>query len=382
MAIAPVMNTGLRVNNYNTNFTGRRNDNNGYVTDVPSVSANKGALKAIPLAALLAMSPLNPIEINASDRIDEGHRIEMVDNSFNAEEVSELSAQQQTKKVVASKIFKTKDENYSGIEVRLVNRSGGAGFDGVEIGYINRGMNKPYRYSKVASLNKINFSVISDDGKNQGQIPMTKIVYEAGIGSAREEQNDEISKYIEDALAVNSKKNVIPINVYNKRIGMDDIGKFQRKVNGNKFPNAQGFVLDKSEFTKNTLNRTVKGDDGTYNLSCYKRAQNGKSIMLLEKQGYPGKKFLITAVCYNKAMFNDLEDSPAGVSYYSILLKGKNNVDSDKIALMDTKLAKELLNMYNDYAVTYGNETNYFMPFELNSRYGAEKEGLLFIIND
>ena len=70
MAIAPITNTLTR--NSNVAFTALRVKKDKQEQESGSSSS---FMKAVPLATMLAMSPLTVANINAADRIDEGHKI-------------------------------------------------------------------------------------------------------------------------------------------------------------------------------------------------------------------------------------------------------------------------------------------------------------------
>ena len=107
MAITPVMSLGLNGNNYNTSFTGRKNNNDGFEYQSNEFSSKKAsALKAVPLMTLLAMSPLNTANINDSKIADfPEEMIELVETS-DVNDISSVSAAASSKVILASNSFR------------------------------------------------------------------------------------------------------------------------------------------------------------------------------------------------------------------------------------------------------------------------------------
>ena len=180
MAITPVMSLGLKSNNYNTSFAGRKNNNDGFEYQSNEFSSKKAsALKAVPLMTLLAMSPLNTANINASEIADfPEDMIELVETS-DVNDISSVSAAASSKVILASKQFPAKGQNISGYIVNLVNTEGrrGSGFDAIELVTIDaNGIAYNDMPATVKAINKINFNIVSDDGISQGVLPMTKII--------------------------------------------------------------------------------------------------------------------------------------------------------------------------------------------------------------
>ena len=70
MAIAPISSIGHNSNIKNVHFAGRdRHDKSSY--------SIRNTVMAVPLATLLAMSPLNPVDARIDDRFDDyGPKIE------------------------------------------------------------------------------------------------------------------------------------------------------------------------------------------------------------------------------------------------------------------------------------------------------------------
>ena len=67
MAIAPVMNVNFKGNAYNTSFKGKEVDEDNFATPSPSQSA--GFMKSVPVIVMMAMSPLNAVNVDAGEKM-------------------------------------------------------------------------------------------------------------------------------------------------------------------------------------------------------------------------------------------------------------------------------------------------------------------------
>lgn len=341
MAITPVMSLGLNGNNYNTSFTGRKNNNDGFEYQSNEFSSKKAsALKAVPLMTLLAMSPLNTANINASEIADfPEDMIELVETS-DVNDISSVSAAASSKVILASKQFPAKGSNISGYIVNLVNTQGNAsGFDAVELVTIDaNGIAYNDTPARVKAINKINFNIVSDDGVSQGVLPLTKIVTKpTGLAVELTMNNDPIAKYIQQQIANNPNKDVVPVNVYNRTLGMTPSATFQNNSKGNILDKATGYNL--SGYTRTAPTKTIVGDNGTYKISFYKNNADNKPLVTCEKTSNPGNPLRVGLVVDHIANIDKDEYSSIVAKYTATILKGGNN---NTIVLMDTKLGNEL----------------------------------------
>lgn len=342
MAITPVMSLGLNGNNYNTSFTGRKNNNDGFEYQSNEFSSKKAsALKAVPLMTLLAMSPLNTANINASEIADfPEDMIELVETS-DVNDISSVSAAASSKVILASKQFPAKGQNISGYIVNLVNTEGrrGSGFDAIELVTIDaNGIAYNDTPARVKAINKINFNIVSDDGVSQGVLPLTKIVTKpTGLAVELTMNNDPIAKYIQQQIANNPNKDVVPVNVYNRTLGMTPSATFQNNSKGNILDKATGYNL--SGYTRTAPTKTIVGDNGTYKISFYKNNADNKPLVTCEKTSNPGNPLRVGLVVDHIANIDKDEYSSIVAKYTATILKGGNN---NTIVLMDTKLGNEL----------------------------------------
>ena len=340
MAIRPIMNAGLK-NNYNTQFSGKNRNNDNFEYQTNEISSKKAsALKAVPLMTLLAMSPLNTANLNAADMTDfPKNAIELVEVPEISEEMS-IAGINENKKIIASKQFPAKGSNISGYIVNLVNTQGNAsGFDAVELVTIDaNGIAYNDTPARVKAINKINFNIVSDDGVSQGVLPLTKIVTKpTGLAVELTMNNDPIAKYIQQQIANNPNKDVVPVNVYNRTLGMTPSATFQNNSKGNILDKATGYNL--SGYTRTAPTKTIVGDNGTYKISFYKNNADNKPLVTCEKTSNPGNPLRVGLVVDHIANIDKDEYSSIVAKYTATILKGGNN---NTIVLMDTKLGNEL----------------------------------------
>ena len=341
MAIRPIMNAGLK-NNYNTQFSGKNRNNDNFEYQTNEISSKKAsALKAVPLMTLLAMSPLNTANLNAADMTDfPENAIELVEVPEISEEMS-IAGINENKKIIASKQFPAKGQNISGYIVNLVNTEGrrGSGFDAIELVTIDaNGIAYNDTPARVKAINKINFNIVSDDGVSQGVLPLTKIVTKpTGLAVELTMNNDPIAKYIQQQIANNPNKDVVPVNVYNRTLGMTPSATFQNNSKGNILDKATGYNL--SGYTRTAPTKTIVGDNGTYKISFYKNNADNKPLVTCEKTSNPGNPLRVGLVVDHIANIDKDEYSSIVAKYTATILKGGNN---NTIVLMDTKLGNEL----------------------------------------
>lgn len=328
MLIAPISNTLTR--NYNVGFTSLKIHNDKKNNEnFPSGSF----MKAVPLAAMIAMSPLNVTNVNAADRIDESHNIELVETQGVDE------AEQTQRKVVASKKFPyTNDQT---LIVKCVNTTGGEGFDTVELAGIDRAgivyddLANPF----VKSITKYNISVISDDGVNQGTFPHNVLELKRPTSPfPYTERYDEISDFILEQLANNPKKDVIPVYEYNMKISPTLGGSFQNNTKPVNINDVKGRTIDRSEYEKTAPSRVINGDNDKYTIRFYKSKSDGRTLVTCEKSANPGNEFRVAMAGDFTGQFGDYTYRKTIASYKLVRLDN----DEDGFCLMDTALGKEL----------------------------------------
>lgn len=339
MAVLPVSNFGVK-NNNNINFTGRK-EKAVHNENPDSYSSSSNLKAAVPLMALLAMSPLSTEQLEAANMLENPNTIELVE----APEVNGIYVVEeavQKKNIVASREFPCVTENTNAMIVNLVNKNGGSGFDAIELVPVdkNNRIRNEVGGDRVLSINVCNFSVISDDGVNQGVIPIHKIAYKIpGTMGEYYMSHDEISQYIQQQLARNPKKDVIPVNVYNRKLGLTPSTTFQNNTKGNVLDRSKGLNITSANYIKTRQPVTIKGDDGTYQISFYKNKADNKPLVTLEKTTNPGNKFRVALVVDNIARFEKGQHSGKTARYTATMLE---TIDKNKIVLMDTKLGNAL----------------------------------------
>ena len=169
-------------------------------------------------------------------------------------------------------------------------------------------------------------------------LPLTKIVTKpTGLAVELTMNNDPIAKYIQQQIANNPNKDVVPVNVYNRTLGMTPSATFQNNSKGNILDKATGYNL--SGYTRTAPTKTIVGDNGTYKISFYKNNADNKPLVTCEKTSNPGNPLRVGLVVDHIANIDKDEYSSIVAKYTATILKGGNN---NTIVLMDTKLGNEL----------------------------------------
>ncbi len=352
----------------NVNFTSLRSNKDKYGNDYNKSSS---FMKAVPLAAVLAMSPLTTANIHAADRIDNpAHNIELV-------EARGIDATEQTRKVVATKEFQSRADGYSSVKVRLVNTTGGNGFDKVELVFKDRnglGYDDGEDSDYVTEIGTYNFTIISDDGVNQGTMPLNVMYVKKPMvsGVPALYAHDDVVNYLKEQLAKNPKKNVIPVNTYNRKLSPTLGGGLQNNPKKNTINNAQGITVDPNSYTLASRKQIV-GENDKYSLRIYKNKNGGANLVTCEKASNPGKLFRVALVGDFSANIEKNADSPSIATYPLTILRN----DNDGFGLMDSVLANELKKIK---ATPLG--SNAFVTPAVDYEYAVFGKGVLANVTD
>lgn len=334
MPVSAINNVFTKANNVGFTSLKSNKDKNNIKQESRSSSA---FMKAVPLAAVLAMSPLTTANLSAAERIDNpAHNIELV-------ELNGVEEANQNRKIVATKVFPSRADGYSSVKVRLVNTTGGAGFDKAELVFADRNgveYDDGEFAAYVSEIATYNFAIISDDGVNQGTMPLNVVYAKSPMVSGRpvDYAHDELFNYLKEQLAKNPKKNVIPVNTYNRKLGPTLGGGLQNNPKKLTIDKAQGLVINASDYVKTAQPRIVQGENDKYKLYFYKSKADGRSLVTCEKASCPGKQFRVAMVGDFAAYILKNDHSPSIATYPLTILRN----DNDGFGLMDSVLANEL----------------------------------------
>ncbi len=332
MPVSAINNVFSR-NTNNIGFTSLKSNKDKYGNDTRTTSS---FMKAVPLAAVLAMSPLTTANINAANRIDDpSHNIELA-------EVRSIDEAEQARKVVATKVFPSRAEAYGSVKVRLVNTTGGAGFDKVELVFKDRNgyeVDNGDASDYVTEIATYNYAIISDDGVNQGTMPLNVLYAKTPTLAISPViyAHDDVVNYLKEQLAKNPKKNVIPVNTYNRRLGPTLGGGLQNNAKKNTINNAKGMLVDAQNYALASRKQIV-GENDKYNVCVYRNKSGGPNLVTCEKASNPGNHFRVALVGDFSANIAHEDDSPSIATYPLTILRN----DNDGFGLMDSVLAKEL----------------------------------------
>ena len=334
MPIAPINNAFTK--SYNVGFTSLKTNKEKNTGEHHTAST---FMKAVPLATMIAMSPLNAANVNGADVINEAHNIELV-------EAPGMDNAEQSRKIVASKEFPCNTASNAKVRVDLVNTEGGSGFDKIELVYTGKNgvvYDEGEFNEYVTGITKYNFDVISDDGVNQGTMPLNTFSVRVPLletGDLTLAHDDAVA-YITEQLAKNPKKDVIPVKTYNRKLAPTLGGGLQNNPKAVTINDVSGLNIDMSTYKKTAPSRVIKGDNDKYTISFYKDKSSGRNLVTCEKASNPGNEFRVAMVGDFSATIEKTQHSPSIATYPLVILRN----DKDGFGLMDNTLANELKNI-------------------------------------
>lgn len=339
MAISAISSVNVCGYNKNTSFTGNKelSKKNGYAQSASN------PLKAIPLAALIAMSPLNSVNLNAENRIeDSGLNIELV-------ETPEVSETYQSNVIVKSKSFKDADGVTT---VKFISSDGNrSNFEKVIITETMPGMNggKPVSANyEVKKATKYNYKIQADDGLFTAPMPFVRLYAYSDGGSESKFSDKRVCDYIASELVSSRNNSNILENVVNRnlRMAMDLDYTLQNVPKGNIISSSAGMVnAIKNTGSKLLGTQAIEGDNGMYEVKYYSMS-NDDRVQLVTLKGKNFPHLMVSANLKNNVKFEDYGNPnfvPQEYSYSQIVLMDEQGT---YYSISDQKLSRALDAIY------------------------------------
>lgn len=365
MAITPISNALTR--NYNIGFTGKnkKSENN-------NIRENGSIIKAIPLATLLAMSPLVGQSVSSPNKYDaEIYRTELVAGGIS-------NSIKQSSNVIDAKSFKYADG--SGRTVNFIDSDGNANnFERVQIVESwptnkSLGVNAGSAVYELKSVSKYNYNIQGDDGQATSPMTFVRLNLESANKKDRKISDKEVCDYLVSSL--NSSKNNSDIaenNVKrNLRPTMDTDYSLQNVPNGDILQQSVGFGAKLEELNAKKIgSQPFSGENGEYEISYYTLHDNDKAQLVTVK-GETFPEMCVFANISNNASFEDYGTAstiPQKFNYGQTVL-----MDSDHKTynISDRALAMALMAIYENESIE-----DPFVVKGVNNRYMVFKTGTI-----
>lgn len=331
MAIQPVVSSRLGVNSAQLNFTGRKNKKVAQNYEIKdSASPSKFS---VPLALVLAMSPLNMKSSNGIENVEtKDVRIELAENSTQDVIKSQTFFDDQIFRAmnIGGKLRPVKYDLYH--TINLVNKDGDkSDFEGIDIeNDVKLKLNANLFDKKdLKSLSKVkefvtyNYSIRADDGVLTPFTTVHKIVAETeGSSDMGYIDTPAACEFVEKELKSSRNNSDIKHTVRNIELRLDAKScTLQNVPNGNILKNASPIPVSKYKYL---ASQDVEGDNGVYTFKYYNyTGDNSIEMITLQKPGIPEVR--IAGVYQGRAKFGTNPDLAPENMYYMILLEGGND---------------------------------------------------------
>lgn len=192
MAITPISNALTR--NYNVGFTGK----NKKSENVHPNSSNKAMtfVKAAPLAAVIAMSPLTTQNIQSAEKLPKSHNIEFVENHSTDDAL-------QNSTIISHKEFEDATELGLNADVYLTkNPKGSKNANSVEVAVTSmddRLYDQKGLQGIVKGLINLTYEIFGDDGNEYGKLKLRQFLVEDknNPGDFYNVTSSKVSDYLE-----------------------------------------------------------------------------------------------------------------------------------------------------------------------------------------
>lgn len=350
MAIRPITQTMPKQNN-TINFEGNKK---------PSAQQKQThstpLTKSVPLAVLIAMSPL-AMDATSNNRINrEPNTIELVD--VYETEKPNTTAVLQVPKIISQKSFNM--GIHGNVNVRVLGSANSS----------NKSLQFDFGDDLITNNNqlvKYNFSIVSDDGSKKHFSHNAVYCYEEAKPTATSIpvilEDKSVIKYME------SLKSKYPTAVktitYNRTLAPNTGGYLQNNASGDIMKNAK----PKVSYGKNIGSQEIDGDKEKYIITYYTtdNNENNAEVITLTKKGYPELK--VGVAIYHNDKFGIVNTNPqSALQYGQVQLVDANNktyniIDNNLTVALDIiqqELTKQkafnnayaVLSLSNQYSTT------------------------------
>ena len=345
------------------NFSGKQKQENTHKN-----SQTTPLVKAIPVAVLIAMSPLNSISATDNTIDPETNNIEMLDSDH----IKKINQQKSENKVITQKEFKS----IAGAQKLKIELMQYPTCKRTRFTYSSFGKNTVSYFNQIA---KYNFSLISDDGSTKEFTFKNVHSYTAAVLNQKGNNKTPIianNKAVLDYMeALNQKyPNSITIMEYNRKLAPTSGGTIQN--------NARGDILKKAKpqeyYGKMLGAQDVDGDNGRYTVRYYSTDGNNNNVevVTVQKQGYPELKTGIVLE-HNDVICADI-DLRKSLKYGQVVLIDANN---NSYNIVDNNLAENLK------IIKYGLEqqnnafNNAYTVLSLSQQYDMTTRGAFYAVD-
>lgn len=344
MAIAPINSVLSR--NYNIGFSGKNKKDNNVHNEISKKSTS--FVKAAPLAAVIAMSPLTIQNIQSAEKLPaNSHNIELVENRA-ASEISQSST------VISHKEFEDATELGLSADVYLTkNPKGSKNANSVEVAVSSmddRIYDMEGLKGTVRGLINLTYEIYGDDGNEYGKLKLRQFLVEDknNPGDLYNVTSSQVSDYLESI--INNPKYDTGIETIN----------LTRKIRPTVSTGLQNVPTDPStwmekarrtrqNFGKEIVTAEVQGSHAKYQLVGYSTDDDDSDFEVLTigelgtYEGIPamiGPEMKVDAIrdvntqFYNYDIFDSVDYSQINIS--------KDGVG--KFVIMDDALVKALRN--------------------------------------
>ena len=320
---------------------------------------NKSLGITVPLATLIAMSPLTTIDTYAQDKLPDKPNEILVKNKE--------KEQPKTKILDVKTFFNVNGENYI---VRTKSNDGDhSNFEEVIISQATPN-SKGTRYS-AKEVAKYNFAPYTNDEANNGFFTVDGIQAEDPLENERLIGNEEFIKYFESIANSDENNGAIDIINHNQNLVPLPTGRVVASYeDGNTWKDADKYIAE-GEFMGHKL---LEGDHGIYDISIYNSDKQTLTAeeFTLKKEGYPELK--IDKMIKVTSNFITDHNNPITYQTYQFNLKDNDGVTTiiyDKtLGEYLEKVSKSALYSKNHppfdkavlekyYKILVGNEKNY-----------------------
>ncbi len=357
MAIRPITQIMPKQNNI-VQFEGKKKNSNQPKTSTTPM------VKAVPLAVLIAMSPMTTTASN-SQRLEVQNDIEMVESPV----VNDI----EQARVISQKRFNQIEPGIDlGVDLLNVN-----GKKQVKFTYIENGKNIDETTDN--RFVKYNFTIVSDDGtkksfKLKSVHSFIKDPYQSALITPKPViiKKKAVVNYMEN-LNKQYPQDIKKVE-YNRILAPTTGGTLQNNAKGDIMKDA----LPMENYGKYVGSQDFEGDNGTYTVRYYSTDENDNNAenVTIQREGYPELK--VGLLVFHNDYFNKGTDNPTKISYGQITLNGANN---SRYNIVDNKLALTL-NQVKDILTKEQNAfNNAFAAVSISNDYGTTEKGAVYNID-
>ncbi len=347
MAVRPVTSVNFSVNTRNDiAFSGRKDENRKHSSNIRST------VVAVPLATLIAMSPLNTQSANRANLdVEAAERTELV-----------INAPSQEPQVISSKNFHL-GAGQELIFNALSTDGNPDNFEKIQIKWKQPISKAKHETFEMTELSKLNYSVVGDDGNSaNGKVSLYEMLTKGLDGRFQGRNmtfslNDSMAAYLKSLL--NSPKNNTDVvqKTYTNKLRPTSENQLQNVPNGNIIKNAPAYKCA----LKNVGQQDFEGCYGTYTFRYYTFDENEDNMELLTITPPGGTELVCMGAYTNTALFSDGRGGHKEIKYETIKLMDNND---KKYMICDEDISAWLYHITQTSAFNGGYEIKNLPPVE------------------